>query len=56
MTDKTMVMIGASLGSVIGGFIPSLWGADLLSWWSVILTTVGGLGGVYLVAKYVGIF
>ncbi len=37
-----------SVGSAIGGYIPSLWGDNFMSFTSVILTAVGGLGGIWL--------
>jgi hypothetical protein len=49
--NKSMVWIGASIGGAIGGYIPALWGDNFLSLWSVILSTVGGLLGIYLVYK-----
>jgi uncharacterized membrane protein YeaQ/YmgE (transglycosylase-associated protein family) len=42
------IWLGVLIGSVIGGFIPDLWGADLFSYSSVLLSTVGGLAGLWL--------
>ena len=36
------------MGSIIGGFIPDLWGAELFSYSSVLLSGVGGLAGLWL--------
>lgn len=36
------------VGSSIGGYIPSLWGAGALSISGVIMTAVGGLAGIWL--------
>ena len=52
MSDKLLITIGAGVGSTIGGFVPTLWGAGLLSGWSVVLTAVGGFIGIYLAYKY----
>lgn len=37
-----------AIGSVIGGWIPSLWGAGMFSFSGVILTAVGGIAGIWL--------
>ncbi len=37
-----------AIGSTIGGYIPTLWGAGFLSFSSVILTAIGGILGIYL--------
>ena len=37
-----------TIGSYLGGSIPSLWGADMFSFSGVILTAVGGIVGIYL--------
>jgi hypothetical protein len=50
--SKTTVYIGAFVGSVIGGFIPLIWGAGLLSFSSVIFSGLGGLAGIFFVLKY----
>ncbi len=37
-----------ALGSTIGEMLPSLWGADMFSFSSVILAAVGGIIGIYI--------
>lgn len=46
--QKSAIWIGMIVGSSIGGFIPTLWGDNFISFTSVILTAVGGLIGIYL--------
>jgi hypothetical protein len=41
-------MIGMIIGSTLGGFVPLIWGADLLSFWSIIFTAIGGFAGIWL--------
>lgn len=48
MSTKTLVFIGVTVGSIIGGYIPSLWGADIFSMWSLVLSAVGGLFGIWV--------
>ncbi|MBI5422386.1 hypothetical protein HZA44_04605 [Candidatus Peregrinibacteria bacterium] len=48
MNSKPLIWIGMFAGSTIGGFVPSLWGDNFLSMWSVVLTAVGGLVGIWI--------
>ena len=45
---RSRIWLGALIGSAIGGFIPDLWGADLFSYSSVLLSGVGGVFGLWL--------
>lgn len=47
MKAKTLVMLGMIVGSTIGGYVPSLWGAGAFSLASVALGVVGGLAGIW---------
>ncbi len=48
MNTKSLVWIGAFVGSTIGGFIPDLWGAGLFSFSSILLSSLGAILGIYL--------
>ncbi len=48
MQSRSLVWIGLTVGSTIGGLIPELWGASFLSLSSVFLTAVGGIAGIWL--------
>lgn len=52
MNSKVAYYIAALIGSIIGGFIPTLWGADFLSISSLIFSTLGAIGGIILVWKF----
>jgi len=47
MSDKKVVMFGMTIGSCIGGYVPTLLGADWLSAWSIAGTAFGGLIGIW---------
>ena len=48
MSRKTLIWIGLILGSTGGGYLPTLWGGELISFWSVILSALGGIVGIWL--------
>jgi hypothetical protein len=54
MDRKTTIWIGLFVGSMIGGYIPMLWGGSLFSFSSIFLTAVGGLVGIWAGFKISG--
>jgi hypothetical protein len=48
LSQKTLIWIGLSVGSIAGAYVPALWGADLLSFSSIALSGVGGILGIWL--------
>jgi hypothetical protein len=54
MDSKKIVWFGMVIGSAIGSFIPTLWGAGFLSMWSVFFTAIGGAFGIWLAFKIGG--
>jgi hypothetical protein len=48
MSAKEFIMIGMVVGSTIGSWLPTLWGAGWLSMSSVFGSVVGGLAGIWL--------
>jgi hypothetical protein len=36
------------IGSFVGGYIPSLFGAGFFSFWGLIFSGLGGLAGIYV--------
>lgn len=47
MDTKKLIWIGAVVGGAIGGYIPILFGADGISFSSIIGSTIGGIFGIY---------
>jgi len=52
MRDRPLIWIGLFVGSTIGGMIPELWGAGMISFSSIILSGAGGMAGIYLGFKF----
>lgn len=48
MPRKTLIWIGLMVGSAVGGYLPTLWGGDLISFSGLILSTVGAFVGIWL--------
>lgn len=48
MSQKSIIMIAATAGSLLGSYIPTLFGAGLLSYSSIIGSGIGGILGIYL--------
>lgn len=40
-----------TVGSTLGGFVPSLWGDSLFSISSVFFTMIGGIAGIWIAFK-----
>ncbi len=45
---KQAVWVGMIVGSGVGSFIPTLWGAGMLSFSSVIFSALGGFLGIWI--------
>ncbi len=52
MDRKTAIWVGLSVGSVVGQFVPSLWGASLFSVTPVIFSAIGGFLGIWIGYTY----
>lgn len=48
MERKKAIKIGLVFGSLVGSYIPVLWGAGYFSVSSVLFTALGGILGIYL--------
>lgn len=49
--DKKLVGLGMIIGSTLGGYIPTWFGASIFSFTSIIGTFVGGIIGIWLAVK-----
>jgi len=48
---QSRIWIGILIGSTIGGFVPALWGADLLSFSGVLFSGIGAIVGLFISYK-----
>jgi predicted MFS family arabinose efflux permease len=51
MQPKSLTWIGILVGSTIGGFIPTLWGAGMLSMSGILFSGLGAILGIYVAFK-----
>ena len=51
MTPKSLVWFGMFVGSAVGGYVPTFWGADLFSFSGLFGSFVGSLVGVWAAYK-----
>ncbi|MCA9309129.1 hypothetical protein KC973_02015 [Candidatus Saccharibacteria bacterium] len=49
--DKRVIILVASVGGMLGAYIPMLLGAASLSGWSILGSFIGGLLGVWVGVK-----
>jgi hypothetical protein len=47
MSRKSLIFWGMTFGSLIGGYVPALWGGDAFSVSGIIWSGVGGILGIW---------
>ena len=45
--SKTVIWFGVFVGSSLGGYLPTLFGAEMFSVWGILGSTAGGVVGVF---------
>ena len=51
MSAKTLVRLGILIGSTVGGYIPTFWGAEMISFSALFGSLIGGVFGVWVAYK-----
>ena len=51
MSTKTNVYIGTIIGSILGGLIPTLWGAGEFTFSSILFSGIGAIAGIVIAFK-----
>jgi outer membrane lipoprotein SlyB len=52
LTPKRAIMIGMIAGSLLGGWLPTLWGDSGFSIAAIVGSTFGGLAGIWAGWRY----
>ncbi len=47
MPRKSLIFWGMTIGTLLGGYLPALWGAGMFSLSSVLLSGIGGFAGIW---------
>ena len=45
---RSAIWIGILIGSTVGGFVPALWGGDLISYSGLLWSGVGAFAGLWI--------
>lgn len=53
MSSKTLMYLGVTIGSIIGGYLPALWGGSLFSVAGVLTSSLGGAIGLVITYKLI---
>lgn len=48
MEQKKLITLFMFIGSVVGGYLPSLWDASMFSFSGIVFSAVGGFLGIWL--------
>lgn len=48
---RGVMMIAVLIGSTVGGLVPSLWGAGMLSAAGIVFSILGGVAGIWAGAR-----
>jgi hypothetical protein len=48
---RSVIGVSATVGMIVGGYVPVLWGASSFSLVSLLFSAVGGASGVWLGAR-----
>jgi uncharacterized membrane protein YeaQ/YmgE (transglycosylase-associated protein family) len=51
MPSRAFIWVAILIGSTIGGAIPELWGSEMLSFTSLLLSSIGALIGLWIAFK-----
>ena len=51
MSPKKLIGIGATIGSILGSYVPTLWGDSDFSTASILFAFFGGMLGIFIAYK-----
>ncbi len=47
MYAKKFIWLGFAVGSTVGGYVPTMWGDDMISFSGLFFSFIGGLVGIW---------
>ena len=51
--DKKIILVGMFIGSIVGGYVPVLFGSDSFSFTSIFGSIIGGSFGIWFAYRFV---
>lgn len=48
MNSKFLILLGMTIGSVVGGYLPTFFGIDAISYTSVVTSSIGAIIGIII--------
>jgi len=55
MGGKSVIGLCAGFGTIVGGYLPELWGASGFGLSSLLFSVVGGVAGIWLALRIVDV-
>jgi hypothetical protein len=52
---RSVIGLFGGFGTIAGGYVPELWGASGFSAISLVFGVLGGIAGIWLAVRYVGV-
>lgn len=48
MPSKFLIIAGLTVGSIVGGYLPTFFGVDMFSYISILTSGIGAIAGIYI--------
>jgi len=55
MGGKSVIGICGGFGTLVGGYLPELWGASGFSMMSLLFSVIGGVAGIWLAVRIIDV-
>lgn len=51
MSQKSLIMLGMTIGTIVGGYLPTFFGVSSFSFTTIITSAIGGFLGIWVMYK-----
>ena len=55
MGGKSVIGLCGGFGTLVGGYVPELWGASGFSAMSLVFAVIGGVAGIWLAVRLINV-
>jgi hypothetical protein len=49
--ERRVIWLCVGFGSILGGFVPEMWGGSAFGGWSLLFGVLGGVAGLWLAVR-----